>query len=317
MLSPAPAPPKPVTVPPDRVVLKAGSVSLTAAQFKAIEDGLPESSQARLRGPGLRQFAEYLSKIYVMSEEAKRRKLDETHGYKVQSELQIDGVLASLLSEQVKADTKVDEADSRKYYEDHLKDYEEVTSRHILIRTKDSKVPIKPGAKDLTDEEALAKANELHKRIVAGEDFATLAKAESDDSTASNGGLLPPSPRGRMVPSFDEVSFKLKPGEVSEPVKTPFGYHIIKVEAHVTKTFEQVSPQIEKILLPQKVQKTIDDMTKGAFFDPDFFAAQQPPMPPGTMAPPAGRPPLPPTLVAPPPAAKPAVPPAAAAPPQK
>jgi len=281
LLMPPPAPPKPVTVPPDRVVLKAGSVTLTAAQFDDLIDGLPEMYKARFRGPGRKQFAETLVKLYVLSDEARRRKLDETHAYKVQSTLNDDQVLATLLAAQVGTETKIDEADARKYYDDHKDTYEQVTARHILIRAKGSPRPVKSGAKELSDEEALAKANDLHKRILAGEDFATLAKAESDDpGSADNGGLLPAFSHGQNVPSFDQEAFKLKPGEMSEPVKSQFGYHIIKVEAHTTKTFEEVRAQIDQKLAPQKTQKTLDDMSKGAFYDPEFFGPPQPAAPP-------------------------------------
>jgi peptidyl-prolyl cis-trans isomerase C len=311
LLTPPPAPPKPVQVPPDRVVLKAGSVTLTAAQFDEIIKGLPERFQAMYRGPGRKQFADTLVQLYILSDEGRRRKLDETHAYKVQSTLNDDNVLASMIRDQVVAEAKVDEADARKYYDEHKDTYEQVTARHILIRAKGSPRPVKSGAKELSDEEALAKANDLHKRILAGEDFATLAKAESDDpGSADNGGLLPAFPRGQNVPSFDQVAFKLKPGEVSEPVKSQFGYHIIKVEAHTTKTFEEVRPQIEKlpVLVQARVKKALDDMTKGAFYDPEFFGPPQPAVPPQVRftGPPSTNPPAAPSVN--PPATTPAPP---------
>jgi len=81
-----------------------------------------------------------------------------------------------------------------------------------------------------TDAEALALANELRDRILAGEDFAALAKAYSDDTTSAvNGGDLGWFGRGRMVPAFEEAAFSLPVGEVSEPVKTEYGYHLIEV----------------------------------------------------------------------------------------
>jgi peptidyl-prolyl cis-trans isomerase C len=287
MLAPAAAAqPAPVTVPPDRVVIKAGDVTITEAQYDEIINGLPDQVKNRFRA-NRKQFAEILAKLYILSDEARRRKLDQTPGYKIQATLNNDQLLSNLVSDEIKAETKIDEADARKYYDEHLRDFEEVTARHILIRTKGAQMPVKPGAKELTDEEALAKANDLYKRITAGEDFATLAKENSDDSTASNGGLLPPFPHNRMVPTFDQEAFKLKPGEVSAPVKTQYGYHIIKVESHVTKTFEQARPQIEKTLVPQKAQKTLEEMTKSAFYDPDFFAAPKPPAPPTLSVPPA------------------------------
>lgn len=321
LLSPAPVPSQPVVVPPDRVVLKAGPVTLTAAQFDEIIDSLPAMYQGRFRGPGRRQFADSLVRLYILSEEGRRRKLDETKAYKIQSQLNDDQVLVNMVAEDLKAHTTVDEADARKYYDEHAtKEYELVTASHILIRAKGSQVPLKPGAKELTEEEALAKANDLRKRIVAGEDFATLAKAESDDAqTAAKGGSLGAFARGRMVPSFDEAAFKLKPGELSEPVKSPYGYHIIKVESHTTKTFDEVRGQIMAMpmLVQAKVQKTLEDMTKDAFYDPEFFAAPPkpptPPMIPG-MPPTAARPGAQPTLSVQPVPAKPAAP---AAAPQK
>jgi peptidyl-prolyl cis-trans isomerase C len=291
ILAPRPAPPAPATVPPDRVVLKAGSVTLTAAQFDDLIDGLPDNVKAMARGPRRKQFADFLVRAYILSAEAKRRKLDETHAYIVQSTLNDDQVLVALVTDQINSETKVDEAEARKYYDEHKENYEEVTARHILIRAKGAPMPVKPGAKELTDQEALAKANDVRKRILAGEDFATLAKTESDDTTSSNGGLLPAFSHGRMMPSFEQAAFKLKPGEVSEPVKTPYGYHIIKVEGHTTKSFEEVRAQIDKTLDQQKAQKILEDMTKGAFYDPEFFGlpAETPkaPAPPSPAAPPA------------------------------
>jgi len=290
VLAPHMQAPPAAEVPPDRVVLKAGDVTLTKAQFDALIEGLPDNAKAMARGPRRKQFADFLVKAYILSEEAKRRKLDETHAYKVQSMLNDDQVLVGLLSAEVNAETKVDEAEARKYYDDHKESYEEVTARHILIRTKGAQTPVKPGAKELTDEEALAKAKDIYKRIMAGEDFAALAKADSDDSTnANNGGLLPPFSRGHMVPSFEQAAFKLKVGEVSEPVKSQFGYHIIKVDAHVTKTFEEERASIEKMLAPQKASRTLEEMTKGAFYDPEFFGLPKPgeaPKPPSPPAPP-------------------------------
>lgn len=299
MVSTPTTPPKPI-VPPDRVVLKAGSVTLTAAQFDELVNGLPERFRAGLRGPGRKQFAETLGKLYILSDEARRLKMDDSHAYKVQSTLNDDQVLANMYVDRIKDGIKVDDADARKYYDAHIRDYEEVTALHILIRFKGSQVPVKPGEKDLTDEEALAKANDIRKRILAGEDFATVAKAESDDAkSAAEGGMLGTFHHGAMQPTFDEAAFKLKPGDLSEPVKTSYGYHIIKVEAHNTKSFEDVSPQIEKMpqLVQAKVQKNVDEMTKGAFYDPDFFGAPGPPPVPPQLrvapAPPPAAPPAP------------------------
>ncbi|MDA0744881.1 MAG: peptidylprolyl isomerase [bacterium] len=81
-------------------------------------------------------------------------------------------------------------------------------------------------------EEAKKRAEDLLVRLQKGEDFAEMAREYSDDTgSASDGGDLGYFARGRMVPEFEEVAFSLRPGEISEPVKSEFGYHIIKVEA--------------------------------------------------------------------------------------
>jgi len=92
---------------------------------------------------------------------------------------------------------------------------------HILIR-------IKPGESTL--EVKRAQAESLHVRLVAGEDFAELAKQYSDDPTGANGGDLGFIQHGDMVPEFEKVAFSLAPGQISGVVQTDFGFHIIKAE---------------------------------------------------------------------------------------
>ncbi|NOX62853.1 MAG: hypothetical protein GXP42_13045 [Chloroflexi bacterium] len=104
---------------------------------------------------------------------------------------------------------------------------EQVRARHILVR-------IPPESEDMTAEEAeaeaLAKIEEARARIEGGEPFEDVAKEMSDDpGSAEQGGDLGWFGRGRMVAEFEDVAFSLEPGQLSEPVKTPFGYHIIEV----------------------------------------------------------------------------------------
>src|SRR5581483_9440763 len=169
--------------------------------------------------------------------------------------------------------TKVDDAELRKYYDDHKADFEQVHARHILVRTKGSPVPLDPGQKELTDEEALAKANDLRKKILAGADFAELASTESDDTSKKAGGDLNFFKRGQLVPPFEQAAFALKVGDVSEPVKTPFGYHIIKVEEKREQSFEDAKPDIQKRLQPDRSKNVVEDLVKKASvtLDPEFF----------------------------------------------
>src|SRR5271157_4546202 len=227
-----PAEVKMPVVPPDRVVLSVGDVKLTALQFDQLIDSLPEQYRVVARGPGRKQFGDNLVRMLVVAQEGKRRKLDQTPGYSLQSMFQMANVLAGITYQQISKDIKADDADLRKFYADHKAEFEQVSARHILIRMQGTQVPVKPGQKDLTPEEALAKAQDLEKRIKDGEDFAKLATAESDDAgSAPKGGDLGFFRHGQMTPSFEEAAFKLAPGQVSDPVRSPFGYHIIKVEA--------------------------------------------------------------------------------------
>jgi peptidyl-prolyl cis-trans isomerase C len=268
---PAPATPAEKTapvapaLPPDTVVLSVGGEKVTKADFEALLDGLPEQARKSAVGPNKRKLAEDLAQLKAMAQEAKRRKLDQSESVRQLMELQQEQVLASTLVKQLQSELKTDDAAVKEWYDAHKAEYENVKASHILIRFKGSNVPLKQGQKELTEEEALTKAQAIRKRLIAGEDFATVAKAESDDAGASaNGGSLGAITKGRMVPAFEQAAFTLKPGEVSEPVKTQFGYHIIKVEDHSTKTLEEVRPQIEQQMKPQITQKALEKIRDGA-----------------------------------------------------
>jgi parvulin-like peptidyl-prolyl isomerase len=269
-----PAPKTMPVVPPDRVVVAVGDLTITAAQFDQIIDALPEQYRSIARGSGRKQLADNIVRIAVLAQEGKRRKLDESSAYRTQSMFQDFNILANMTYEEIGKSTKLDEADVRKYFEAHKAEFEQVHARHILIRVQGSAAAVRPGQRDLTDAEALAKAQDLRKRIQAGEDFAQLARQESDDTgSAAKGGDLGFFHRGQMVPSFEQAAFALQPGELSEPVKSPFGYHVIKVEARESKSFEEVRPELERRMRPEQAQKTVEELQKTSqvVLDPDFF----------------------------------------------
>jgi peptidyl-prolyl cis-trans isomerase C len=269
LATPAPAPQAPAEPPalaPNTVVLTVGDLNVTKAEFEAILEGLPEQTRKAAVGPGLRKMAEDLANLKALSREARRRKLDQSTSVRLMMEIQQDQVLANTLVKQLQANMKTDEAAVKAWYDAHKGEYEQVKASHILIRYKGSPVALKDGKKDLSEEEALAKAQDVRKRLLAGEDFATVAKAESDDtgSGANGGSLGPPFTKGRMVPAFEQAAFSLPVGQLGEPVKTQFGYHIIKVEEHSAKTLDEVRPQIEQQMKPQMTQKAVDEIRNGA-----------------------------------------------------
>jgi hypothetical protein len=261
-------------VPPGKVVLTVGDMALTSAQFDQIIDALPEQYRPVARGAGRKQFADNLVKVLVLSQEGKRRKLDETAAFKTQAMFQSANALAAATYADITKEIKVSDADLHKYYEDHKNEFEQVRARHILVRFTGSPLPLKPGQKDLSEADALAKAQELLKRVKGGEDFAALATKESDDTgSAANGGDLNFFHRGQMVPSFEAAAFALQPGQLSDPVKSQFGYHLIKVEARETKSFDDVKADLEKRLKPEQSQKAVEELQKksGVIYDPVFF----------------------------------------------
>jgi peptidyl-prolyl cis-trans isomerase D len=120
---------------------------------------------------------------------------------------------------------KVSDDEVRAYYDTHKKQFDRPGRAKVSII-------VIPRAVTAADSAAVrARAVALRSRILAGEKFEDAARAESADSvSAANGGSLGRGPRGRFIPAFEAAAYALKPGEISQPVLTPFGYHIIRVD---------------------------------------------------------------------------------------
>jgi peptidyl-prolyl cis-trans isomerase C len=263
-------------IPPDRVVIQVGDLKLTAAQVDRILQAYPENQRMFVNGPGRNQFIDQVVRVLLLSEEGRRRKLTETEAYKNQLMYSAAGILAGHTDEDIKRKIRGDEALLRAFYEAHKSEYEQIHARHILIRMQGSPITLAPGQRDLTDADALAKALEIRQKIVQGADFADLARVDSDDmGSSAKGGDLGFLKRGQTMPSFEEAAFALPAGELSQPVKTTYGYHIIKVEEKKpTRTFEELRPELEKNLENEASRKFVEDLkakTK-VVIDPDFTA---------------------------------------------
>ena len=145
------------------------------------------------------------------------------------------------------------------YYNQHKSEFqqqEEIKASHMLIKTEagpDGKVSA------AADAAARKKAEDILKKLRAGANFEELAKKESDDkASAINGGSLGFFQRGSMVPEFEKAAFSLNKGQISDLVKTQYGYHIIRVDdKHQagTPSIEQVKEKIEPFLKQQKAQR--------------------------------------------------------------
>jgi foldase protein PrsA len=183
-----------------------------------------------------------IKKQYFGGSEVKYKKQLEQQGL---SDTQVkDSIKEQLVQEKifkkVTAGVKVSDADIKKYYDEHKSQYgvpEQREVAHILVKAK----PL---------------ADKLYKRVKAGEDFGKLAMQYSQDpGSKKNGGKLTIS-KGQTVGPFDQTAFLLHTGQISHPIKTEFGYHIIKALGPVTPAkvtaFAKVKTSIRQQLLQQK-----------------------------------------------------------------
>jgi peptidyl-prolyl cis-trans isomerase D len=151
----------------------------------------------------------------------------------------------------------------QQYYEDHKSAYlkpEQVHARHILFK-------VSADASAEQKEAVRKKAEEVLQKVKAGGDFAALAKQYSEDSSAAEGGDLGTFPRGKMVPPFENAAFALAPGTTSEIVESPFGFHIIKVEAKEeagTQSLDEVRPAVVEAVKREKARDMARDRANDA-----------------------------------------------------
>ena len=200
--------------------------------------------------------------------------LDKERKVQLQLMLQQARLLASMYEEEVLAKaSKASQAEIDAYVRAHPE--EQVHARHILIAIKSADSPM-PQEGGLDKPAARAKAEEVLKRVKAGEDFQKLAQEYSDDGSKQNGGDLGWFSKGRMVPEFEKAAFALQPGQTSDIVESQFGFHIIKTEGRRNGDPEGAAQAVEQ----EKGKKLIDEIVKrqgGHITIADNFAVQMPP----------------------------------------
>ncbi len=174
----------------------------------------------------------------------------------LQSSLERGYVISKLIDNQIMAPIVIPDQEIRTFYDTHPKSFkksEQVRTSHILIKV-DSQ------AEQSVKDEKRAKLQEVQKRLKVGEDFAVLAKEFSECPSNIKGGDLGYFERGKMVKPFEDVAFKLKTGEVSDIVETPFGYHLIKVVDKKPASvvgYEDVKDKIGQYLKKEKTGKEL------------------------------------------------------------
>jgi peptidyl-prolyl cis-trans isomerase C len=215
----------------DKVLAKVNGVEIKESDVALAEEELAPSLQQMDPAARKDNVLGFLIDLQIVAKAAEDKKMENSDDFKkrlafTRKRLMMD----SLLAAEGKAAT-TDEA-MKKVYEEAAKQITgevEVHARHILVETED---------------EAKAVIDELKK----GADFAELAKKKSKDPGASDGGDLGFFTKDQMVPEFSAVAFTLEPGKISDPVKSQFGWHVIKVEEKRNRKapdFDQVKGQIE------------------------------------------------------------------------
>jgi len=253
---PAPAPAAPAG--DDPVIISAEGVQVHKSEFEAALKSLPAEYQQFAQGPGKRQFADDYIRMKLLAAEGIKSGLDKDPEVQSQLALLKENLIAQAELKKMDNALAVSDADLQKYYDAHKSDYEEVKARHILVAFKGSPAA-QAGKKELTEDEAKAKAEDIRKQIVGGADFAALAKKESDDTgSGSRGGDLGAFGHNQMVPEFEQAAFAAKVGEVPAVVRTQYGYHVIQVQKHEHTPFEQVKPTIESAETKKALQERLD-----------------------------------------------------------
>jgi len=234
----------------DPVIARVNGVDIKESDLALAEEDVGAEMQAASPDAKREQLIAYLADLIMVTQAAEKKKLGDHPDFKRRLAFLRNKLLMGFeLQEETKAAITDDAL--RQTYNDALKTMggqEEVHARHILVESEDE-------AKTILGE------------LKAGADFAALAKEKSKDPGASAGGDLGYFTKDQMVPEFAEVAFKMYPGQLSNPVKTQFGWHIIKLEDKRAKQppeFDQVKDQIEAFLARKAQSEFIGQLRQSA-----------------------------------------------------
>jgi peptidyl-prolyl cis-trans isomerase C len=218
----------------DPVVARVNGVDIRESDLALAEEDLGADMQSISPEARREHLISYLADIIMVTQAADKKNLADNPDFKRRLAFLRNKLLMGYELQQ-EAKTAVTDQALHQTYDEAVKSMagqEEVRARHILVQGED---------------EAQAILEQLKK----GADFATLAKEKSKDPGAAEGGDLGYFTKDQMVPEFADVAFKMYPGQLSNPVKTQFGWHVIKLEDKRTKQppeFEKVKDQIEAYL---------------------------------------------------------------------
>lgn len=224
----------------NKVLASVNGRDITEKDLELAMARFPENRKSVLATEqGKKQLVEQLVAFELFYNHAKDSGLEESPIYKERLEVVQKEILTQLAVEDVLKAVEVTDKDVEDYYnanKDMFKMPEMVSARHILVDTEDI-------------------AKEVEEKIKGGMPFEDAATEYSTCPSKAQGGNLGQFGKGQMVPEFEEAAFTLEIGTLSEPVKTQFGYHLIKVESKKEveqKSLEEVKGMIQAQLLQEK-----------------------------------------------------------------
>jgi peptidyl-prolyl cis-trans isomerase C len=231
----------------EKVLAEVDGVEITMKDFNDRLQQLQGMAHNNLDADTKKKLLDNLVTRELLLKEAGKRGVDKDEEVvRKLKDVQDDLILRRFLEKEIEQKVSVSSEDIKTYYEknpNELMENEEVHAAHILVKTK---------------EEAEAALKKLKK----GANFSELAKEISQDAgSKAQGGDLGFFPKGRMVPAFENAAFTLKPGELSEPIQTQFGFHIIKVldkKGGQRLSLDASQAQIQQKLLQEKQKTTFD-----------------------------------------------------------
>jgi peptidyl-prolyl cis-trans isomerase C len=249
----------------DKVVARVNGVDIKASDVAIAEEDIG-GNVAQMPPESRREYlTTYLTDMTLVAKVAEAKKLGDSDEFKQRLAYYRSKILMDLLL-QSEAKAAVSDGAMHQLYDEAAKQMvgqQEVRARHILVKTED---------------EAKAIIAELKK----GADFAELARQKSTDPGAAEGGDLGYFPKEEMVPEFADAAFKLEKGQVSEPVHTRFGWHVIKLEdkrERQVPAFDQVRDQLANHLVRKAQAELITKLRADAKIERLEAPPAQPPKP--------------------------------------
>jgi peptidyl-prolyl cis-trans isomerase C len=273
----------PPPVAPDAVVANIGGKDYTAAEIDKLIAGLPPQIQ-----PQIRSNPRSLTQVFLYRElerMALAEKLDQQSPNKEQLELVRTQTLAQLEMNSYRySQIKITEEDEQAFYKAHSTDrFGQAKVSVIYLQFRPANPQTDDQKKLPTEAEAKAKADDLRKQLQNGADFAKLAKENSNDkASAEKGGDYGVITQASAADALKKVTFALKPGEISEPVRQPNGFYVVRVDSFSTQPFDVVQGAIDEEIRTEKFGAFMSGLqTKFAVKveNPNYFAPRPMPTP--------------------------------------